>query len=184
MGPRPSTLGAQSLSHRTTREITRTIFNAIYFFKSTIFFKAELQVTPREAFTVEQDSEQRPMHMSQSGLCCVGASGEGGSSPLVGLQRLESMPERAERGRGSELCPGVPEQELGKQSREGVGIEEDSGVMGGHLPITAVLSRIFNHLFLGDHSPPVTWRVWVGGGGGWCLDSLLCLVYTHRLSPR
>lgn len=52
----------------------------------------------------------------------------------MGLQRLESMPERAELGRGSELCPGVPEQELGKQSREGAGIEEDSGVMGGTCP--------------------------------------------------
>ena len=48
----------------------------------------------------------------------------------MGLQRLESMPERAELGRG----PGVPEQELGKQSREGAGIEEDSGVMGGTCP--------------------------------------------------
>lgn len=44
------------------------------------------------------------MHMSQSGLCCVGASGEG--ELLVGLQRLESMPERA-GGRGRAV-PGGP----------------------------------------------------------------------------
>ena len=65
----------------------------------------------------------------------------------MGLQQPESMPECAEPGRGGELCPGVPEQELGKQSREGAGIEEDSGAMGpqqgesvvrGHLLITAV----------------------------------------------
>lgn len=111
-------------------------------------------MAPREGFTVEQDSEQTPCaassspwRLSQRGLCCAGASGEGGSSPLVGLQQPEPMPECAEPGRGGELCPGVPEQELGKQSREGMGIEEDSGVMGpqqgesavrGHLPITAV----------------------------------------------
>lgn len=61
MEPRPPTVGAQSLSHQTTRDITRIIFSAIYFFESTIFFKAELQVTPCKDFTVAQkDWEQRP----------------------------------------------------------------------------------------------------------------------------
>ena len=85
-------------------------------------------MAPREGFTVEQDLEQTPCaassspwRLSQRGLCCAGASGEGGSSPLVGLQQPEPMPECAEPGRGGELCPGVPEQELGKQSREGMG---------------------------------------------------------------
>lgn len=64
----------------------------------------------------------------------------------MGPQRLESVPEPAERRRGGKLCLGVTEQDSGEQSREGVGIEEDSGtrglqrgesVVGGHLPITA-----------------------------------------------
>lgn len=45
---------------------------------------------------------------------------EGGSSPLWVCSGLESMPERAERGRGSGASKSL-EQELGKQSREGVG---------------------------------------------------------------
>ena len=57
------------------------------FFESTIFFKAELQVTPRKDFTVaRKDSEQRPgtasispWQLSQRGLCCADASGEAGA---------------------------------------------------------------------------------------------------------
>lgn len=48
----------------------------------------------------------------------------------MGPQRLESVPEPAERGRGGKLCLGVTEQDSGEQSREGVGIEEDSGTRG------------------------------------------------------
>ena len=56
----------------------------------------------------------------------------------MGLQRLESVPEPAERGRGGKLCLGVSEQDSGEQpcvgieeqSREGVGVEGDSGTGG------------------------------------------------------
>lgn len=49
----------------------------------------------------------------------------------------------AEGERG--CAPGVPEQELGKQSREGVGTEEDSGD-GGTCPSLRSSVGIFNHL--------------------------------------
>lgn len=38
--------------------------------------------------------------------------------------------EPAERGTGGKLCLGVSEQDSGEQSREGVGIEGDSGTGG------------------------------------------------------